>query len=126
MAEGSYPTSEVRGGGRESRLQRRRNGREELPKSEVRGGGQEMLPCVRGQGRGPRGATPRPRSGEARISYLVPEARGGGPEESPRARVQGRQPGGATPAGGQGQRLRPGVGREEQLEERWVRGRRGA
>ena len=34
-----------------ARLQRRRNGREELPKSEVRGGGREELPHVRGQGR---------------------------------------------------------------------------
>ena len=45
-AERSYPTSEVRGGGRESRLQRRRNGREELPKSEVRGGDREELPHI--------------------------------------------------------------------------------
>ena len=34
-----------------ARLQRRRNGREELPKSEVRGGSREELPHVRGQGR---------------------------------------------------------------------------
>ena len=31
-----------------ARLQRRRNGREELPKSEVRGGGWEELPHVQG------------------------------------------------------------------------------
>ena len=31
--------------------------------SEVRGGGQEELPHVRGQGRRPGGASPRPRSG---------------------------------------------------------------
>ena len=57
-----------------ARLQRRRNGGEELPESEVRGGGweelfhvevrgggREELPRVCGQGRRPRGATPRPR-----------------------------------------------------------------
>ena len=67
-AKRSYPTSEVRGRSREdpmpkgrrlrgvtplprsgavaksSRLQRRRNGGEELPKSEVRGGRREELP----------------------------------------------------------------------------------
>ena len=43
MAVRSYPTSEVRG-----------CGREELPKSEVKGGGQEELPHFRGQGQWPR------------------------------------------------------------------------
>ena len=47
------------------------------PSSEVRGGGREELPRVRGQGRRLRGATPRPRPGAA------PEARGGGQEEQP-------------------------------------------
>ena len=71
-AERSYPTSEVRGGSREdpmpkgqqprgvtprsrsgavaksARLQRRRNGREELPESEVRGGGWEDQPHIQG------------------------------------------------------------------------------
>ena len=46
-----------------ARLQRRRNGREELLKSEVRGGGLEELPHTRGQERRPGGPTPRPRSG---------------------------------------------------------------
>ena len=40
------------------------------------------LPCVRGQWR-PGGDTPRPRSGAARRSHLVPEARGGDLEEPP-------------------------------------------
>ena len=86
-AERSYPTSEVRGRSREdpmpdgrwprgitprprsgaaaesARLQRRKNGREELPKSEVRGGGREELPQVRGQGWRPGEPTPHPRSG---------------------------------------------------------------
>ena len=85
-AERSYPTFEVRGrswedprpGGQRPRrvtprprsgsaaesakLQRRRNGREELPKCEVRGGGQEELPRVQGQGRQPGGASPHPRT----------------------------------------------------------------
>ena len=71
-AERSHPTSEVRGRNREdpmpegrrprgvtprprsgaaaksARLQRCRNGREELPKSEVRGGCQEELPHAQG------------------------------------------------------------------------------
>ena len=73
--------------------------------SEVRGGGQEELPCIQGQWR-PGGDTPRPRSGAARRSHLVPKARGGDPEEPPQARSQGRQLGGATHARGQG--WRPG------------------
>ena len=58
---------------------------------------------VRGQW-WPGGDTPRPRSGVARRSHLVPEARGGDLEEPPRARGQGRQLGRATHAGGQGRR----------------------
>ena len=49
------------------------------PASKV-GGDWEELPCIRGQGWWPRGATPRPRSvavGEARRSHLASEARGG-------------------------------------------------
>ena len=62
-----------------ARLQRCRNGREELPKSEVRGGGQEELPAsnVRGGGR------------EELLHAPTPEARGGGREELPHARGQG-------------------------------------
>ena len=60
-----------------------------------RGGGQEALPHVRGQGQWPRvqavmaqeqprGATPRPRPGEAaRRTYPMPEARGRGRGEEP-------------------------------------------
>ena len=103
------------------------------PTSEVRGGCQEKLPCVRGQGWRPRGATevrgqgpwlggatPRPRSGAAaerrypasevwgRGQDELPRVRGwdGSQDELPRVRGQGR-PGGATPrphARGQGRR----------------------
>ena len=52
-----------------ARLQRRRNGQEELPKSEVRGGRREELPHA-----------------------PTPKARGGGREEQPHARGQGRWP----------------------------------
>ena len=74
--ERSYPTSKVRGRSREdpmtegqqprgvtprprsgagaesARLQRRRNGREELPKSKIRGGSREDLLHIRGKGGG--------------------------------------------------------------------------
>ena len=68
MPEGRRPrgvTPRPRSGAvaKSARLQRHRNGQEELPKSKVRGGGWEELPRVQGQGRQPRGATPRPRSG---------------------------------------------------------------
>ena len=83
-----------------ARLQRSRNGRDELPKSEVRGGSQEELPRVRGQGQWPGGPTPhprpwavawrsyhtppRPRPGAAAWrSYPTPEARGHGQEDQP-------------------------------------------
>ena len=98
VAKRSYPTSEVRGRswedpmpeGRQprevtpclmsgaaaesARLQRRRNGREELPKSEVRGG-----------------------SGEELLHAPTPDARGGGQEDQPHAKGRGRRPGGLTP-----------------------------
>ena len=45
--EVSY-TSKARGSSQSARLQRHRNGREELPKSEVRGGGREELPHIQG------------------------------------------------------------------------------
>ena len=45
-----------------ARLQRCRNGREELPKSEARGCGWEDQPHAQGQGRRPGGPTPHPRS----------------------------------------------------------------
>ena len=66
VAERSYPTSEVGAAAESARLQRRRNGQEELPKSEVGGSGREKLPRVRGQGRRLRGDTPRKRSGAAK------------------------------------------------------------
>ena len=60
MAERSYPTSEVRGGGREE------------------------LSYIWGHGRWPRGATPHPRSGVASgKSNPVSKVRGGGQEEQP-------------------------------------------
>ena len=103
-AERSYPTSEVRGRSQEdpmpkgrqprgvtprlksraaaksARLQQRRNGREELSKSEVRGGGREELPCIRGQGRQLREATPRPYAGGQgwRPGGPTPRPRSGG------------------------------------------------
>ena len=55
--------------------------------SEVRGGGQEELPHVRGQGRRPGGASPRPRSGGcARSKFKI---RRSGSEEIPL--VQGKR-----------------------------------
>ena len=72
------------------------------PVSEVSGGGWEELPRVRGQGQGPGGDTPSPRSGAAvERSYPASEV-SGGREETPRVRDQGR-PGEAT------SRPRPGV-----------------
>ena len=47
----SYPTSEVRGGGRRSH-----------PAPEARGGGPEEQPHAQGQGHWLKGATPHPRS----------------------------------------------------------------
>ena len=102
-AERSYPTSEVRGrswedsmpkgqrsrgvtpplrsraAAKSARLQRRRNGREELLKSKVRDGSWEELPH-----------TP------------MLEVRGGGWEDQPHTRGQGRRPGGPTPCPGTG------------------------
>ena len=63
-AKRSYPTSKIREAAESARLQRLRNGREELPKSEVRGGGREELPHV-----------------------PMPKARGSGQEDQPH--VQG-------------------------------------
>ena len=49
------------------------------------GGGKKLFPHpVEGQGRRPRGATPRPRPGVvAGRSHPTPEARGGGREDQP-------------------------------------------
>ena len=74
VAKRSYPTSEVRGSGRECQ-------------------------AVTAQER-PRGATLRPRSVAARRSYPMSKVRGGW-EKPPRTRGQGRQLGGATHARGQ-------------------------
>ena len=52
-----------------------------MPKA--RGSGQEELPCIRGQGQQPRGATPHPRPG------AVPEDKGGSRKEQPHAQGQG-------------------------------------
>ena len=66
-AERSYPTSEVRSGGREELPH--------APKPEARGGGWEELPHA---------PTPEARGGEER-SYTMSEVRGGGQEEIPHA-----------------------------------------
>ena len=56
--------------------------------------GGEELRHVGGQGRRPRGATPRPRPGAAAgRSFPVSEARGGGREELPQPEVRGSVPG---------------------------------
>ena len=104
-AKRSYPTSEVRGSGRECLAV--------TAQEQPRGATQ-----VRGQGWRLGRATPRPRLGAAaERSYPVSEARGGGWEELPKSEfrgcdreelphVRGRgRPGGATPhphAWGQG------------------------
>ena len=106
VAERKYPTSEVRGRSQEdpmpegwrprgvtlhprsgavaqnARLQRCRNGQEELPKSKVRGSGREEIPRERGQGWRPGGATlcPRPRAA-ARRTNTTPNARSSGRED---------------------------------------------
>ena len=86
MAERSYPTSEVRGSGREE------------------------IPSVRGQGQRPR-VPDCDGAGTAERSYPTSEVRGGeggGREELPRVRRQGWQPEGAAPcphARGQGRPL---------------------
>ena len=68
------------------------------PSLKVRGGGREELHHAGGQGWRPGGATPRRRSGVAAgRSYPTPEVRGGGQEELNYARGQGRRPGGAPP-----------------------------
>ena len=56
------------------------------PTSEVRGDNRKELPCIRGQGRRPRGATPCPRPGAAGRRHPRSEVRGGGQEELPRCR----------------------------------------
>ena len=66
MPEGQQPrgvTPRPRSGAvaESARLQRHRNGREELPKSKVRGGSREELPRVQGQVQRPGGATPHQR-----------------------------------------------------------------
>ena len=45
---GATPRQRSGAAAKSARLQRRRNGREELPKSEARGGGQEDQPHVQG------------------------------------------------------------------------------
>ena len=56
--------------------------RRSYPTSKVRGGGREELPCLRGQGRYPR--VPGCNStGAAKRRYLTPKVRGSGREEQP-------------------------------------------
>ena len=78
-AERSYPAFEVRGG------------REETPHIGGQGSGWEELPRARGQGRQPRGDTPRPRSVAAGRRHPTSEVRGGW-EKPPRARRHGPRP----------------------------------
>ena len=75
---------------------RRAAAKRSYPTSEVRGSGRECQAATAQEW--PRRATLRPRSGAAaERSYPTPEARGGGREEQPHARGQGRRPRGATP-----------------------------
>ena len=105
--------------------------------SEVRGSSREELPCIRGQGRQPRGAMPRPRSGVAAESARLrqhrsnqeelppPEARGSGQEKLPHARgaVAARAPEGLKElfhvqgqgGGGGGEVIRLVQGKEQWL-----------
>ena len=74
-----------------TRLQRHRNGQEELPRIRGRGGSREEIPSVRGQGWRPGEATPRLHAqGQGRwwggdTTRPKPDARGGGLEEIPNA-----------------------------------------
>ena len=99
---GVYPTSEVRGSGRECQaamVQEWPRGATPRPTSGAeagrtpcpRGGGQEELPHVRCQGQQSGGATPRPRSGAAAESARLRWCRNGR-EELPHVRGQGQQP----------------------------------
>ena len=86
-AKRSYPTSEVRGSGREYQTATgHRNSGEELSR-------------IQGQGGRPRGVTPRPRSG-AGMRGVTPHLRSGAAAgrryPTPQARGQGRWPGGPT------------------------------
>ena len=76
LSVGGYPMSKVRGRSREDPMPKRRRprgvtprprsgalARRSYPTSESRGSGWEELPHGRGQGWGPGGATPPPRSG---------------------------------------------------------------
>ena len=102
-AKRNYPTSKVRGSGRECQAataQKRRRGatpclrsgglaERSYPASEV-GGRREELPRVRGQGRRLGGDTPRPQAGGQ-------GRRQGGTTPRPHALGQGLLPGGPTP-----------------------------
>ena len=118
----SYPTSKVRGSGRECQAvtaqeqprgatPRLRSGAaagRSYPTSEVRGSGWQELPHVRGQGRQPRGATPCPRLGVvAERSYATSEARGVAGRIYPMPEAAARR---SNPTS----------------KERWMRGRRWA
>ena len=110
MAERSYPTSEVRGGGRE-----------EIPHVRGRGSGRECQAATAQEQL--RGATLRPRSGAE--AGRTPCPRGGGQEELPHVRGQGwqlRVPGCDSP--GAAERSYPtsevrGRSREDTLPKGW-------
>ena len=79
-SRGATPSPRSGAAAESARLQRRRNGQEELPKSEVRGGRREELPHA---------PTPKARGGgrEELPPAPMPETRGGGLEDQPH--VQG-------------------------------------
>ena len=106
-AKRSYPTSEVRGSGRECQAAtaeerirgatpRLRSGAEAGRTPFLKGGSQVELPHVRGQGQRPR-VPDCEGAGTAERSYPTSEVKGGGREELPRVRGQGQWPRGATP-----------------------------
>ena len=133
VAKRSYPTSEVRGSGREyqtATVQERPIGATPRPRSEgmaerrypvseVSGGDERSYPLseVRGGDREEIPHAPSPRPGVMGAGW------GGGATPRPHARGQGQWPGGTTPC------LRPGVvaGRTNPTsKEPWLRGRRRA
>ena len=109
VAKRSYPTSEVRGSGREyqtATVQERLSGATPLPWSGV--AAERRYPASEVRGSDER-------------SYPASEVRGGGQEEQPHARDQGRWPGGPTP---RPRTVRKGGGEEIPLvqgKEQWLR-----
>ena len=101
-AKRSYPTSEVRGSGREYQTATVQDGRKELPRvrgwgggggaaerrylaSEVRGGDERSYPASKIRGAAKRRYPASEIRGRDERSYPVSEVRGGGSEEQPHA-----------------------------------------